>query len=146
MLFRSPVEPPPEWLRYMSEAELLRSFWALASKAETVVTFNGKGFDIPFLVGRSLIHDIPARCDLLSQRYSLKPHLDLMDLLRQGDKAPGNLEVICWALGIPSPKGDLDGSKVAPAYARGEILKIAEYNRHDVRATGQVFQIGRAHV
>ena len=141
-----PVEAPPDWVRFMSEADLLRSFWALASKAETVVTFNGKNFDIPFLVGRSLVHGIPARCDLLSQRYALKPHLDLFDLLKHSDKAPSKLEVICWALGIESPKGDMDGSKVAPAYARGEILKIAEYNRHDVRATGQVFRKLRDHV
>ena len=142
-----PVEAAPDWVRFMSEADLLRSFWALASKAETVVTFNGKGFDIPFLVGRSLVHGIPARCDLMSQRYgSLKPHLDLFDLLKQSDKAPSKLDVICWALGIESPKGDMDGSKVAPAYARGEILKIAEYNRHDVRATGEVFRKLRDHV
>jgi uncharacterized protein YprB with RNaseH-like and TPR domain len=37
----------------MSEADLLRSFWALACKAETVVSFNGRGFDLPFLVTRA---------------------------------------------------------------------------------------------
>ena len=29
---------------------------------------------------------------------------------------------------------------VAPAYERGEIEKIATYNRHDVRATTNVYQ------
>lgn len=132
--------PAPSWLRFMSEPDLLRSFWALASKAEVVVTFNGKSFDLPFLVGRSLVHGIPARCDLVSHKWSLKPHLDLFELLSQRDKAPSKLDVICWALGVESPKGDMDGSKVAPAYARGEIVKIAEYNRHDVRATAEVFR------
>ncbi len=134
------VVEPPSWLRLMSEADLVRSFWALAGKAEVVVTFNGRSFDVPFLQGRSLVLGIPARCDLLSNRFSLKPHLDLFDLLKQGDKAPSKLDVICWALGVASPKGEMDGSKVAPAYARGEILKIAEYNRHDVRATAEVYR------
>ncbi|GDY01458.1 hypothetical protein LBMAG49_07870 [Planctomycetota bacterium] len=134
------IDPVPPWLRLMSEPELLAAFWALASKAEVVVTFNGRNFDIPFLATRSMIHGIPARCDLLSQRFSLKPHLDLIELLNQRDKGPGKLDVICWALGIESPKGEMDGSMVAPAYARGEILKIAEYNAHDVRATTAVFR------
>jgi hypothetical protein len=135
-----PVANPPSWLRLMSEADMLRAFWALAGRAEVVVTFNGRGFDVPFLQGRSLVLGVPARCDLLSSRFSLRPHLDLFELLKQGDKAPSKLEVICWALGIESPKGEMDGSKVAPTYARGEIVKIAEYNRHDVRATGEVYR------
>lgn len=130
----------PPWLRPMSEAELLRSFWALASRAETIVTFNGRGFDIPFLVTRSLVHGIPARVDLMSQRFALRPHLDLWELVGQRDRGPSKLDVVCWALDIPSPKEVMDGSMVAPAYARGEIVKIAEYNAHDVRATMAVYR------
>ena len=131
---------PPPWLRPMSEPDLLRAFWALAAKADVVVTFNGRSFDLPFVVARSVIHGIPARRDLLSQRFTIKPHLDLWELLNQRDRGPSKLEVVCWALGIESPKGEMDGSKVAPAYARGEIVKIAEYNAHDVRATAAVFR------
>ncbi len=134
------IEDCPKWLRPMSEAELLRSFWALASRAETVVSFNGRGFDVPFLVTRSLIHGIPARVDLQSQRWSLRPHLDLFELLSQRERGPSKLDVVCWALGIASPKEVMDGSMVAPAYARGEILKIAEYNAHDVRATSAIYR------
>jgi len=130
----------PSWLRPMDEATLLRSFWALASRAETVVSFNGRGFDIPFLVTRSLIHGIPARVDLMSQRFGLRPHLDLFELISQRGRGPSKLDVVCWALGIESPKEVMDGSMVAPAYARGEIVKIAEYNAHDVRATSAVYR------
>lgn len=130
----------PKWLRPMSEADLLRSFWALASRAETVVSFNGRGFDVPFLVTRSLIHGIPARVDLMSQRFALKPHLDLFELVTQRGRGPSKLDVVCWALGIESPKEVMDGSMVAPAYERGEIVKIAEYNAHDVRATSELYR------
>ncbi|MGE3172279.1 MAG: ribonuclease H-like domain-containing protein [Planctomycetota bacterium] len=135
-----PIEDPPRWLRPMSEADLLRAFWALASRAEVVVTFNGRGFDIPFLVTRSLIHGIPARRDLLSNRFSLKPHLDLFEILTQRGNGPSKLDVVCWALGIESPKGAMDGSQVAPAYQKGLIREIAEYNAHDVRATSAVYR------
>ena len=134
------VEDCPAWLRLMSEAELLKAFWALASKAETVVSYNGRGFDVPFVVTRSLIHGIPARVDLVSGRWSLRPHLDLFELVSQRGRGPSKLDVVCWALGIESPKEVMDGSMVAPAYARGEIVKIAEYNAHDVRATSAVYR------
>lgn len=134
------IDPCPKWLRPMSEPELLRAFWALCSRAETIVSFNGRGFDVPFLVTRSLIHGIPARVDLMSQRFSLRPHLDLFELVSQKGRGPSKLDVVCWALGIESPKEVMDGSMVAPAYARGEIVKIAEYNAHDVKATSAVYR------
>jgi predicted PolB exonuclease-like 3'-5' exonuclease len=132
----------PEWIRPMSEAELLRSFWHLADSAELVVSYNGRGFDVPFLVVRSLILGVPARVDLLSSPFSLRPHLDLFRLIGHGRGGPGStsLDVICWALGIESPKGAMDGSMVAPTYARGDIESIAGYNAADVRATTAVFR------
>jgi predicted PolB exonuclease-like 3'-5' exonuclease len=79
--------------------------------------------------------------DLLSNRYSMRPHLDLLQVLRHGSysSGPSSLDVVCWALGIESPKGAMDGSMVAPAYARGEIEEIARYNLADVRATTAVY-------
>ncbi len=134
------IENCPDWVRPMSEADMLRAFWALAGQADVVVTYNGRGFDVPFLVARSLIHEIPARVDLVSNRFSLRPHLDLFELMGQRGRGPSNLDVVCWALSIDSPKETMDGSMVAPAYERGEILKIAEYNAHDVRATSAVYR------
>ena len=127
-------------IRFVEEADLLRAFWALAGRAKVVVTYNGRNFDIPFLMGRSLVREIPARVDLLSNRYSLQPHLDLLDLLGQHGRSPATLDVVCWSLGIQSPKGHMDGSMVAPAYAKGEIEEIAIYNANDVRATTRVYQ------
>ena len=138
--FEPPPEGVPEHVRFMSEEDLLRAFWALASKAECVVSYNGRGFDVPFVVTRSLIHGIPARVDLVSGKWSLRPHLDLYELVAQRGRGPSKLDVVCWSLGIESPKEVMDGSMVAPAYARGEILKIAEYNAHDVRATSAVYR------
>lgn len=141
-----PLVDVPPWLRPMREADLLRAFWALASRAETVVSFNGRGFDVPFLVTRSLIHGIPARVDLMSQRFALRPHLDLWEILGSRGNGPSKLDVVCWALGIESPKETMDGSMVAPAYARGEIVEIATYNAHDVRATSAVYRRVRDHI
>jgi hypothetical protein len=130
----------PSWIRLVSEAELLRAFWILAGNAEVVVSYNGRGFDVPFMVARSLIHDIPVRVDLVSNRFSLRPHLDLFQILGQQGRGPSSLDVVCWALGLASPKEEMDGSMVATAYAKGDLSSIALYNAGDVRATTGVYQ------
>ncbi len=45
-------------IRYCShtEEEMLIKFWEYVKKAEAVITFNGRSFDIPFLMLRSAIH------------------------------------------------------------------------------------------
>jgi hypothetical protein len=84
---------------------------------------------------------VPARVDLLGKPYDLRPHLDLYRVLQPGRAlGPAGLDVLCWALGVESPKGALDGSQVAPTYARGDIEAIAAYNRGDVKATVAVYQ------
>jgi hypothetical protein len=136
-----PIDDPPAWLLPMTEAELLSAFWTLAAAADVVVTYNGRNFDVPFLIGRSLVHGIPARVDLLGKPYDLRPHLDLYRVIVGGGRAPGptGLDVVCWALGVESPKGAMDGSKVADAYAAGDLRAIADYNRGDIRATTSVY-------
>jgi predicted PolB exonuclease-like 3'-5' exonuclease len=123
------------------EADLLRAFWALAGNASCVVSYNGRGFDVPFLVGRSLIHEVPVRVDLQGSPYAMRPHCDLFYALGgRGGRGPSSLDVVCWALGLSSPKEDMDGSMVATFYAKGEVARIAQYNAGDVRATTAVYQ------
>ncbi|MCX4247246.1 ribonuclease H-like domain-containing protein [Paraliomyxa miuraensis] len=131
----------PEWVRPVTEQELLQAFWALAGHASVVVTYNGRNFDVPFLIGRSLIHDIPVRVDLQGNPFSLRPHLDLyLAMGGRNGRGPASLDVVCWAFGMPSPKEVMDGSMVATSYARGDVRKIAEYNAGDVKATTAVYQ------
>lgn len=135
--------PLPNWIRPVSEPDLLRAFWTLAGHASCVVSFNGRGFDVPFLIGRSLIHGVPVRTDLLSSPYALRPHLDLYNVVAPGGgfgRGPASLDVVCWALGVTSPKESMDGSMVAATYAKGDVGQIALYNAGDVRATTAVFQ------
>ena len=136
------VDAIPAWMRPMSERELLESFWYLASQATRVVTYNGRGFDVPFLVARSLVHGIPVRVDLLGRKA--QRHLDLLPVVGRAGafraSGPASLDVVCWALGIESPKGDMDGSMVAPTYARGDIERIADYNVGDVEATARIYR------
>src|SRR6476659_6849829 len=44
---------PVEFVACADETELLTAFWDVAKHYDEVVTFNGRGFDIPFLYLRS---------------------------------------------------------------------------------------------
>lgn len=50
-----------------------------------------------------------------------------------------SLDALCRALGLESPKGDLDGAQVFDAWRRGECERIARYNLADARAVGAVW-------
>lgn len=130
----------PDSVISLDEAQMLRSFWLLASVAGCIVSYNGRGFDVPFLVGRSLSLGVPVLVDLLNPRWAIRPHLDLFEITGQRGRGPANLDTVCWSLGVESPKSGMDGSQVGPAYERGLIDEIAEYNRRDVLATSQLYR------
>ncbi|MEZ5989210.1 MAG: ribonuclease H-like domain-containing protein [Planctomycetota bacterium] len=132
----------PGWMRVLDERTMLGSFWALAARATLVVTYNGRGFDLPFLRTRSAILGVPVVTDLVSQPpYQHRPHLDLYQvLIGQGrGAAPMNLDAACFAFGIESPKDAMDGSMVGRAYRDRRYEDIARYNLADIEATRALY-------
>lgn len=131
-----------------SEKEILESFWSVVKRAESFVSFNGRGFDVPFLMIRSAVHGIRPSKNLLSNRYlSMQKfgakHIDLMDQLTFYGamwKKP-NLHMCCRALGVKSPKEDgMDGNLVAKLFKNQEYENIARYNVGDLFSTAGVFE------
>ena len=131
----------------MGEKEMLEQFWKVAAVVSEFVSFNGRGFDAPFLAIRSLVHGVKPSKDLLSNRYlSLQrgcAHIDLMDQLTFYGAArfKKSLHLFCRALGIESPKaGGTTGDDVAALFRAGEYLDIARYNAGDLRATAALYK------
>ena len=126
-----------------SEPEMLRDFWEVMSKFERFVSFNGRGFDGPFLSVRSAIHGIRPLKNLAGYRYSLKEHVDLLEVLTfMGvlQQRP-SLHAACMAFGIPSPKSaEMHGYAVGPAYEAGRLRDVLAYCRRDVEATAALFR------
>jgi len=119
------------------EVGILRRFWELATRADSITTYNGRRFDIPVLLQRSLIRGVAAPRDLLGNRFRTHPHLDLADILSlYGATRPFGLAVWSEAIGMSSPKsGEVAGAEVGPAFRAGRIRAIAEYCARDVVAT-----------
>lgn len=104
---------------------------------------NAKEFDIPFIARRMIINNIaiPAKLNLFGKKPWEIPHLDTLELWKFGDyKNFTSLKLLTKILGIPSPKGDIDGSQVANVfYADKDIDRIITYCEKDVIAVAQIF-------
>lgn len=141
---------PVEFVPCVDEAELLTAFWDVARHYESVVTFNGRGFDVPFIYLRSALLNVPiTRKDWLGYRFQTEPHCDLAEQLtfycvsgRDGAARRFNLDFYCKAFGIESPKAfGVTGMDVGNLLAAGSYRQIAEYCLRDVQATVALYQI-----
>ena len=130
-----------------NEKEMLENFWKGVTEYNEFISFNGRGFDVPFLVARSAIHKIKPTKDLMSNRYlgSQKfgaVHIDLLDQLSfyGAVRRKGNLHLWSRAFGIKSPKADgISGDDVGKLYKEKKFLDIARYNARDLRATKELY-------
>jgi DNA polymerase elongation subunit (family B) len=125
-----------------TEPVFLAEFWKAIARYHRFVTFNGRCFDGPFLMLRSAMLGIPAVKNLVGYRYSVKPHLDLLDVISFfGASRKWNLDFTCKAFGVESPKEHgMDGYSVGPYYRAGRLKEIALYCRRDVEATARLFR------
>ena len=143
---------PVEYVACMDEVELLTAFWDVARHYDRVVTFNGRGFDVPFLYLRSALLNVPiTRKDWLGYRFATEPHCDLAEQFtfygvsgRDGAARRFNLDFYCKAFGIESPKSHgVTGMDVGRLLAEGRCREIAEYCVRDVEATVALHRIWR---
>ena len=143
---------PVEFVPVADETELLTAFWDAAKHYNQVVTFNGRGFDVPFLYLRSAILNVPiTRKDWLGYRFATEPHCDLAEQLtfygvsgREGAAKRFNLVFYCKTFGIESPKSHgVTGMDVGTLMTEGRYREIAEYCLRDVHATVLLHRIWR---
>jgi len=129
-----------------SEAMLLHEFWEGAREYDTFVTFNGRSFDLPFLIHRSIAHGIRPTQELMKYRYlaqqSAPFHIDLMDELTfYGATRRQSLHLFARAFGIEGTKETgMTGADVGDVYRAGKLPDIIRYNVNDVRATTQLYE------
>ncbi|MFT3826261.1 MAG: 3'-5' exonuclease [Chitinophagaceae bacterium] len=122
-------------------AEMLKK-WAVDS-SRYLCAHNGKEFDFPYLCRRMIINavPIPAVLNTAGKKPWEIPHLDTMELWKFGDfKSYTSLNLLAHALEIPTPKDDIDGSRVAQVYWEDHDLeRIAKYCQKDVLTAVQVY-------
>lgn len=128
-----------------NETVLLKQFANLLAKQPKnlqLCAHNGKEFDFPYLCRRMLINGLPIPAQL--QISGKKPweinHLDTLELWKFGDyKNYTSLNLLAAVFDLPTPKNDIDGSKVKEVYYQDKDLnRIAAYCQNDVITTAQL--------
>lgn len=129
-----------------NEKEILEEFLpilsAIFSKMPSVriVGFCIKGFDIPYICKKAMMYGLalPRQFHL----HNVKPWdnclLDISDIWKFGGWHGAKLGVVCEALGIRSPKEQLEGGEVSATFWRGDLDLIIEYCERDVKATANI--------
>ena len=134
--------------KQFSEKDMLQKFWDGVSQYQVFITFNGRGFDIPFLMVRSAVWGIRPSKDLMHNRYlnyqnSEAIHIDLQDQLSfyGAIRRKGSLHLWSRVFGIESPKaGGITGDDVGRLFKEKKFLDIAKYNVGDLRATRALYE------
>lgn len=118
-------------------------------KEPTLVSFNGRTFDVPLLelaafrFGISLASWFKMNAKTYDQprnRYNIESHLDLNDVLTNfgASRFTGGLNLAANLLGKPG-KIDVKGHMVQDLYESGRLGEISDYCRCDVLDTYFVF-------
>ncbi len=127
-----------------SEAEILTEFTELVERHNpTLVSYNGRSFDLPVIASRCLRHGVPFRAYYrgrdMRYRFSDLGHFDLMDFLADfGATRPARLDVMAKLCGMPGKVG-VDGKDVGPLVHQGRIDEVRDYCLCDVVQTAAVF-------
>ena len=110
----------------------------------TLVSFNGRGFDLPLLEMAAYRYAVPAPAhfagrESIRYRYS-RQHIDLQELFTNHGavRLPGGLDAVAKMIGCPG-KIDVKGSDVLLMHRSGDHAGIAGYCLCDVLDTYRVF-------
>ncbi len=130
---------------------IAENFWRGWEKygRPTLVSFNGRGFDVPLLELAAFRYGISVpgwfQADVKSfdqprNRYNTKAHIDLCELLTNfgSTRFTGGLNLAANLLGKPG-KMDVQGDMVQDMYEAGRLAEINDYCRCDVLDTFFVF-------
>ena len=116
-----------------------------AMRKYTLCAHNGKNFDLPFLSKRFIINgimppDILPNCDTKPWEMNV---IDTKDVWSYGVwRTLSSLDLVCAAMGIQTPKDDIDGSQVGEVFytEEGGVERIEKYCEKDVVALMEVVE------
>jgi hypothetical protein len=121
--------------------EIATKFWSgLAGLKAKLVTFNGRGFDLPLMEMAAFRFGCSGRDYFLNSRNRFNGHIDLCDWLSNfgATRMNGGLDLFSKLLGKPG-KMEVSGDQVYAMYREGRLQQINDYCMFDTLDTYFVF-------
>jgi len=139
-----PDDIPDVLEAHPGERAVLTRVNEILGKADRLVTFNGRGFDLPVLIHRMIANNLAPHSRLLAaareSRYYPKIHFDLAEEFSFHGAAPRqSLRAYAVGYGLEDPKAKGDGAGIGELIASGDPQKLADYCLGDVRSTGALY-------
>lgn len=134
----------------LDEVDVLSKFNQSLSKLSeserfttTVIGHNVISFDLRFLLQRYIVNGIKPNFVLNravhAKAYESEKVFDTMlQFAGFGNKI--SLDKLCFALGVPTSKDEMDGSMVGQYVEDGRLEEVVKYCKKDVDATYQAFK------
>jgi len=109
-----------------------------------VVTWNGRGFDLPVLALRALRFGLDFRWYYRGEgyryRFTEEGHIDLCDVISDhGAAKMTSLDGAARTIGLPGKGGGVDGSQVEGLFNAGQLESLRHYCLSDVAQTAFLF-------
>ncbi|WP_169764641.1 3'-5' exonuclease [Campylobacter mucosalis] len=141
-------------LKGENEREILTKFINFINEHNPrLVSFNGRGFDLPMIMVRAMRYNLTAdsyfevenkelnknKWENYRSRYDGRFHIDLLDHISDFGSVRGlKLDTLCSALNLPG-KYDVSGDQVLELFYESKLEKINEYCESDVLNTYWLF-------
>lgn len=125
-----------------SEADNLTAWWDIYKRYHTdkgrLVGWNSNGFDVPFMVRRSWVHDIAVPESVFDGRYLSKTFVDLMQLWGCGSREYEKLDTVAKFFGAGGKPEGVTGAHFAALWNSGDTASrqaAIDYLHNDLLMT-----------
>jgi len=128
-----------------NEKKILQDFWNEIADRNPLklITFNGYGFDIPFIYVRSRINKVRPTVEICTNKYRMEKsnHFDCMLALSHLGSFPWvSLAILCNAHGIPVPNDRESGEKLTDLYDKRDWKAILKHNKGCLELTEKLYE------
>lgn len=138
------IEPPADAaveVLFGDEPNVIQGFWRVVADAELFVGHNILDFDLRFIYQRSVINQIKPSREIPFSRFRSSPVFDTMHEWTKWGRDFVKLDTLAKSLNIPSPKVEIDGSKVFEYYKAGRQSEIYDYCKRDVETVRRIYRL-----
>jgi hypothetical protein len=128
------------------EFQILFAFWETVHQlhnrfrgAVRWISYNGKSFDLPFLIARSAKYKIKPKVLIDMKKFDLTRHFDLIDALSNFGAAK-KTKLDYWLMAFSLPRKTESGAHVGDMWDAGRYEDISQYCLDDCKRTLWLYQ------